>query len=268
MATVSELLLHFEEFWPKNQAEDWDRVGLVVGSADDHVRQILVSVDLTDAVIDEAIKCGASLILTHHPLLLRAVHSVSESETKGYLIAKLIRNNIACFSAHTNADVQNDGASALMAKKFGLINLDILVPVTPEYGHGIIGDLNDPVTLGEFAKVVAAALPAVARKVVFSGREDLIVNRVAICSGSGDGFIGNAIESDADVYVTSDLRHHPAQEAISTPRAGDPLALIDVSHWAAESLWVTGAVKHLNAITGITAIASQINTDPWTQEVN
>lgn len=268
MPRLSELLVTFEEAWPASHADDWDRVGLSVGSKSADISCILVSVDLTHEVIDEAIELGAELILTHHPLLLKGVDSVAEDKLKGSLISRMIRHSIATFSAHTNADVQVDGASRAMAKAFGLNDLRPLVTTEGGFGHGVIGTLRQPVTLGEFAARVSGSLPKTARKVAYSGESDRLISSVAICSGAGDSFLPVVLNSDADVYVTSDLRHHPALDAISTPRSARALALIDVSHWAAESLWVHSAISKLSGLPKIRVIASNVKTDPWTQEVN
>lgn len=268
MPRLSELLSTFEEAWPAAQAEEWDSVGLAVGSNQLEISSVLVSVDLTHEVIDEAIELGAELILTHHPLLLKAVDNVSEDKLKGSLISRLIRQSIATYAAHTNADVQVDGASSAMARAFGLESLQALVPTDGGFGHGVIGFLPKPVTLADFAAVVSNALPITARKVAYSGKPDALVSKVAICSGAGDSFLPIVLNSDADVYVTSDLRHHPTLDAISTPRSTGALSLIDVSHWAAESLWVGAAVNRLSEIPNLRVIASKLNTDPWTQEVN
>lgn len=268
MPKLSDLIDKFETFWPGSHADSWDRVGLLAGSSKAEVSRILVSVDLTEAVIEEAIEFGAELIVTHHPFLLKGLESVSEDRLKGSLIAKLIRAGISVFSAHTNADVQEDGASTLMAKAFGLNNLKPLVSTSAGFGHGVIGTLAAETELANFAKTVSKALPATARKVAFSGNPSRTVKTVAICSGAGDSFLPAVLESEADVYVTSDLRHHPTQDAVLAPREHGPLSLIDVSHWAAESLWVGGAVNRLNTLTGVTALESSINTDPWTREVD
>ena len=268
MIQLTELLKHFEHAWPEGHAEDWDNVGLAVGSKQLEISKVLVAVDLTDSVIDEAIHLGANLILTHHPLLLKPIDSVAEDNLKGSLISKLIQNSIALYCAHTNADVQIDGASNLMAKAFGLQNEIPLIEAKGGFGHGLLGDLAEPMALSDFAAKVARSLPATARKVVFSGNSERLVRRVAVCSGAGDSFLSVVLNSEADVYITSDLRHHPALDAISTPREQGPLALIDVSHWAAESLWVTSALSKLSTLSGIDVVASATVTDPWTQEVN
>lgn len=268
MIQLSALISEFESFWPSAHAEEWDSVGLQVGSKRDQISKVLVAVDLTDTVIDEAISIGANLIVTHHPLLLKPVESVTDEKLKGSLITKLIKNSISLFTAHTNADVQIDGATTQMAKAFGLVDLKPLIATAGGFGHGCIGELPTAVSLREFAKVVSQGLPDTARKVAFAGNPDQAVKVIAICSGAGDSFLPIVLESNADLYITSDLRHHPALDAISTPRSQGPLALIDVAHWAAESLWVQSAVARLANIQGVDVIASTTKTDPWTQEVN
>lgn len=264
---LSELLQRFQGFWPAESAEDWDRVGLIVGDPSSAVSKVLVAVDLTEAVIEEAQNSNCQLILTHHPALLKGVSFLPETDLKGRLVATLNRAGISNFAAHTNADVQTDGASSVMAQRFGLLSLEPLLPVQGSFGHGVIGSLPEPRTLREFADLVSGKLPTVARKVIFAGDPMKLVSRVAVCSGAGDSFLPLVINSDADVYVTSDLRHHPALDAATAPRAKGKLALIDVSHYAAESLWVESACERLRTISGLEVLASSIVTDPWTEEV-
>jgi dinuclear metal center YbgI/SA1388 family protein len=266
---LSQILEKFEGFWPEAHADDWDRVGLVTGSPNQGITKVLVAVDLTTSVIEEAKSLGAELILTHHPVLLKGVNYLGEDSLKGSLITKLIRSNIACFSAHTNADVQTDGASSQMARAFGLNNLRPLVPSAVGFGHGVIGELASSKTLLEFSKVVETALPSTARGVAIAGDSNTPIKTVAICSGAGDAFIGNAIASDADVFVTSDLRHHPVLDALQTPRGNRrALTLIDVSHYAAESLWIASAIARLKELSGLQAVPSTVITDPWTLKEN
>jgi dinuclear metal center YbgI/SA1388 family protein len=264
---LSELTRHFDEFWPENSAEDWDRVGLLVGSSRASIDKVLVSVDLTDSVIDEALENNCQLIVTHHPAILRGLNSVVEDELKGGLVSRLIKSGIANFAAHTNADVQSDGATSELARLLGLTGLEPILGVQTGFGHGVIGTLAKPISLREFASAVDQQLPSVARRIAFAGDPTKVITRVALCSGAGDSFLGKVLETDADVYVTSDLRHHPALDATQTSRENGRLALIDVSHWASESLWVRGAVERISIISGIQGVASKVVTDPWTEEV-
>lgn len=264
---LSEIVAEFETLWPSGTADDWDRVGLTLGSPKAEVRRALFAVDLTHAVLDEAIAKNCELIVTHHPVLLKGVSSLAESELKGALVSRMIRSGLALFTAHTNADVSTGGASSLMAELFELSNLEPLIPGQGSFGHGVIGDLAETTSLATFAKRVSSSLPEVARKVSFAGDANKSITRVAICSGAGDSFLPNVLASEADVYVTSDLRHHVTLDASETPRANGQLALIDVSHWAAESLWVSSAVMRLAVLGDLEAIASEVVTDPWTEEV-
>jgi putative NIF3 family GTP cyclohydrolase 1 type 2 len=190
-----------------------------------------------------------------------------EGELKGGLVSSLIRSGLANFAAHTNADVQIDGATSELAKRLALQNLEPISSVQSGFGHGVLGTLTKPVSLRDFALAVSKQLPDVARKIVFAGEPSKLITRVALCSGAGDSFIERVLETDADVYVTSDLRHHPALDATQTPRVNGKLALIDVSHWASESLWVQTAVERIAGIAGIRGVASKVVTDPWTEEV-
>ena len=266
MPKLSTLIAKFETFWPSSAAEDWDNVGLVVGDDRTEVTKVLVSVDLTHAVIDEAETRGVQLIVTHHPVIYRPLTSLAEDGLKGALVSRAIRAGFAVFSAHTNADSQKDGSSSLLAQAFGLKQLRPLVNSAGSFGHGCIGRLPKPVTLREFALTVAENIPTTARGVAVAGDGDRLVQSVAVCGGAGDSFLGDVLSSDADVYVTSDLRHHPSLDALETPRS-KPLALIDISHFAAESLWVEAAYNRLKELAGLEVFTSQTNTDVWNEVI-
>lgn len=139
----------------------------------------------------------------------------------------------------------------------------------PTRGSGRVGTLATPVTLREFADHAAARFPATAGGLRVSGDPDRVVSRVALCGGSGDFLLDNARRAGADVYVTSDLRHHPASESVQD---GGP-ALIDVAHWAAESMWLPVLRSRLVDALGaaqddtVGVHVSTINTDPWTFRV-
>jgi dinuclear metal center YbgI/SA1388 family protein len=242
--------------WPVASAEDWDKPGLAVGSRKQEISKVLLAVDVTAAVIDEAISIGANLLFTHHPLLLKGVTDVTEDAFKGSLVTKAIRANLALFSAHTNADIVQDGVSDVFAKRIGLVNVRPLVPNGNGIGHGRIGELAGAVQLRELVSLLIDALPTTQRGISASAPEETLVKTVAVCGGAGDSFIGDAFAAGADVYVTSDLRHHVTQEA--------PLPLVDVPHWASESLWLeTAAAQLADLCEGVEFQVSQIVTDPW-----
>ncbi|MEN9955558.1 MAG: hypothetical protein RLY34_365 [Actinomycetota bacterium] len=263
---LSHLISEFENLWPIEGAESWDNPGLVSGYGNQRISRVLLSVDVTGEILGEAQDGEFDLVLAHHPYLLRAVQTISESNPKGALLAKAIRSDISIYAAHTNADIVEAGVSHALAQAFGLENIEPLVPSgSQNVGHGRVGSLPKAAKLGDFARSLAKILPSTASGVRVSGNYEQIVQRVALCGGAGDSFIGNAFEAQADVYVTSDLRHHPTQDA--KERSGlnqNPLALIDVSHWASEWIWLEVAAAQLASIfPNVQFVVSEIRTDPW-----
>ena len=249
-------------------AEDWDAVGLVCGDRAEPVRRVLVAVDPVAAVVDEALETGADLLVTHHPLLLTAVHGIPADDPKGRVAHRLIRGGAALFVAHTNADrAPEGGVNDALAAAVGLTDTRPLEPVAPgsRAGLGRVGRLPRAVPLSMFAADVAAALPVTAAGVRVAGDPALRVQTVAVCGGSGGSLVGAARDAGADVLLTSDLRHHPASEAAEE---GGP-ALLDVAHYASEWPWLPVAAEALARDLGgqVEVAVSRRRTDPWTSSV-
>ncbi|MEN9957584.1 MAG: hypothetical protein RIR46_1192 [Actinomycetota bacterium] len=267
MIQLSQISETFESLWPASGAEPWDAPGFVT-SHSDALTGVLLTVDVTGPVLAEARAKGCNLVVAHHPFLLKGTQDVNHDSLKGSVLSFAIKNSIAIFAAHTNADIVEDGVSDAIAKKLGLTDISPLVATTESVGHGRIGRLAHPMQLQKFAALVAEVMPFSARGVVVAGDPDQVISTVALCGGAGDSFIDAAIASQADVYVTSDLRHHPTLDATLTPRE-KALALVDVSHWAAESLWLESAARSIkNAHEGVPVHVSEVVTDPWVFSIN
>ena len=269
-ATLGMIQLAVEELWPESLAEDWDEVGLVAGHPGAEVHRVMFAVDPTIDVIEEAIDFGAELLITHHPLLLKGVTSVAANTAKGKAVHRLIESGTALMTVHTNGDSAVGGVSDVLADALGLQNVAPLTPAAnglPEEGIGRVGDLEEVLTLGDFAARVYGILPSVAGGVRVSGDRDGLIRRVAVCGGAGDSLFGEVRASNADVYVTADLRHHPASEAREAA-VNDRPYLIDVSHFASEWLWLPAAAEALgNVLTDqghdVEIRVSTTNSDPW-----
>ena len=263
--SLSDVCTVLERLWPADGAEEWDASGLVSGNLAAPVERIMLTVDAVAETVDEAIGSNADLLLAHHPLLLRGVTSVAEDRYKGALLARLIRADCALVAAHTNADVVADGTSAVFAKLLGVQHTHPIVDgERPGTGIGRIGRLEHPTTVGRLARRIADVLPATAGGIRAAGDYDAVVNTVALCAGAGDAYLANEAVRSADVYVTSDLRHHPASEAREQARVAGGPALIDVSHWASEWLWLETAARQLSeALPEIAITISETRTDPW-----
>lgn len=372
MARLADLVSLLHSWYPPATAESWDAVGLVTGDPAAEVRRVMFAVDPTEAVAAEAVEWGADLLVVHHPLFLKPVHSVAATTPKGRTLHRLAAAGCGLLTAHTNADQAVGGVSEAMAYALGLRDVEPLVPapaapldklttyvpldhaervrtaladagagavgdydscsfstpgegrfrplaganptigevgraeVVPEErvemvlprarraavlsallaahpyetpahdvveladtqvtgtGTGRVGDV-EATTLGEFARAVARALPSTAGGVRVAGDPERPVRRVALVGGSGDFLLDAMANSDVDVYVTSDLRHHPASEFLE--RQGP--ALIDVAHWAAEWTWLPVVEARLRAHVGATVETrvSTLRTDPWTMLV-
>ncbi|WP_338747944.1 Nif3-like dinuclear metal center hexameric protein [Janibacter alittae] len=268
---LRDVLAALEEMYPIDSAQPWDRVGLVTGDPDQPVRRVHAAVDPTLEVIEEAREAGADLLITHHPLLLRGVHSVATTSAKGASVTSLVVSDIALYVAHTNADVADPGVNTALAQACGLTGTE---PLTAGEGAlGRVGDLAVEVSLATFAERLADALPPAPGGIRVSGPADGRVRRVALLGGAGDGLIDAARAAGADVYVTADLRHHPALEAREEARAGGGTPfLVDAGHWASESLWLEHLLVRLRNclaaagadVVGWDGHVSTICTDPWT----
>lgn len=265
MTTVNDVAVAIESLWPRAGAREGDVIGLTVGSREAPVRRILLAVDPVADTVDEAVEIGADVLLAHHPLLLRGVNEVSQDAYKGALIVKLIKADIALFAAHTNADVVERGTSGVLATALGLQGVRAIDPDPgASTGIGRAGELGEPMALGELARAVSALLPETAGGVRVAGPAEARVQRVALCGGSGDSLLGHAEVVAADVYLTADLRHHPASEARERALGGGGPWLIDMSHWASEWLWLDAAAAQLReSLPGVEVHVSTRRTDPW-----
>ena len=260
MVKLNELIGHFEKLWPMGDAEQWDRPGLMIGDPSQDVSKVLLTVDVTMETLESAVSKSAQLVLSHHPMFLRGVTSLPETSFQGEMAAFAIRNHLAVFSAHTNADFQESGVSATLARSLGL---ESLVPLDPLIGQGVIGEVQ-PTSLVDFARKVARTLPAVASGIKTSGDPEKQISRVGLVAGAGDSFLQRGLSSNLDLFITSDLRHHPASDFVAQSKLQDGPALMDVAHWAAEWMWLEVAATELAMAFGSVEFeVSDINTDPW-----
>lgn len=264
--TVEQVQAVIESLWPLSGAEGWDAPGLLAGDPAASVGCIHLAVDAVLDTVDEAVAAGADLLITHHPLLLRGVTSVAADSYKGAVLTRLIKADCALIAAHTNADVVETGTSAVFAAALGLVDARPIVASSaiPTRGIGRVGTLPQPTTLGTLARALGELLPATASGIRVSGDFDAPITTIALCGGAGDSLLSEPAVLAADVYITSDLRHHPASEARENAKIAGGPALIDVSHWASEWLWLETAAAELRAaLPELTVTVSELRTDPW-----
>lgn len=290
MPMLKQVVDVLETLYPLRYAESWDHPGLIVGDLSAPVRRIEFAADPTMEVVRQAIERGTDLLVCHHPLLFRSVHEVSGLGVHGDIVRRLSQAGCALWVGHTNADAAYRGTGMAAADLFGLVDQRPLVPIddptaVQPVGLGRVGSLPEPMTLEAFARRVADVLPHTELGVQVCGPLDATVRTVAVLPGSGDSLFDEVRAAGVDVYVTSDLRHHPATDAIEQARyeaamrgrgiglgSGDaairPL-LINTPHSAIESLWFHYALEDVpQAVEQATGERPQVywnrmNTDPW-----
>jgi dinuclear metal center YbgI/SA1388 family protein len=269
---LSEVLATLDVLWPPERAEHWDAVGTVCGDPDATVTRVLIAVDPVQDIADEAVRLGAGLIVTHHPLYLRGTTTVAAATFKGRVVHTLIKHDIALHVAHTNADTADPGVSDALA---GALGLRVVRPLVPDLtdragrrGLGRICELDRPATLRDFAARAAHRLPATAQGIRIAGDPDALVRTVAVSGGSGDSLFDDVRAAGVDAFLTADLRHHPASEAVSEAALHTPLGLVDAAHWATEWPWCEQAAAQLDEISDrhdwdLRVHVSKTVTDPW-----
>lgn len=274
---LAQVVAAFHDLYPPQLAAGWDASGLVCGRTAAPVRHVHFAVDALAATADEAVEHGAGLLITHHPLLLRGAQFIPDTDYKGHVLHTLIEGQCGLLGAHTNADAAIAGVNEALCDALNLTDRTALAePQTQELGGeehlvgtGRVGTLPEPLTLRALSERLADALPATAGGLRIAGRPEQRVSRVALCGGAGDSLFEAVRSVGADVYITADLRHHPASEFREQELVrGTECALIDCSHAASESLWLQRAGERLQALLAerghsITFTVSSLNTDPW-----
>ncbi|MBU4485234.1 Nif3-like dinuclear metal center hexameric protein [bacterium] len=226
---VKDIYKIVDKFAPFDLAEEWDNVGLLLGSMDNEVKGVLLTLDVTLDVIKEAKNKNANLIIAHHPFLFEPLRKIDTSTFVGKMIKDAMENGINIIAAHTNLDGTKDGLNDYLAKAYRMINLKPLQKSLkyPSVGVGRVGEVKGEIYLKDLIKHVKKVNNV--NEVGVVGDLEQKVKKIAVCSGSGGGLFKEVKASGADCYITGELKHSMGLEAQSMG-----MALIDVSHYASE----------------------------------
>ena len=243
MAKVSEIRDYFNTKAPYYMKLDFDNVGMLVGFCDAEVTKAVTALDITDEVIEEAIRCGAQLIVSHHPLLFDAIKRVTDDDPKGRKIIRMIENGISAICLHTNLDTADGGVNdclmaALGGKVTGLLAPHGNHPDGRPYGVSRLGELPQPMAFTEFLTHTKNALRSNGLRYVDGGKP---VHKIACCGGSGGSEMELAYAAGCDTYVTADLKY---DHFLWAKEAG--LNLIDADHFCTENVVVPYIKQMLN----------------------
>ncbi len=208
MATVNEIFELLNKFAPAERKMDFDNVGFLVGTGESVVTKILVALDITDDVVQEAIDIGAQLIVSHHPLFF-SLKAVNDSDSTGRKIVKMLANGISAICMHTNLDAADGGVNDALACTVGLNDMEILtVEGTDsngvEYCCGRIGVLRHPMEMAKYLELVKEVLKTNGLRYYDSGKD---VNKVAVVGGSGGSYLEQAYQKGCDTIITADVKY-------------------------------------------------------------
>jgi GTP cyclohydrolase I len=260
---VSDINHFFEEKAPLYLAEEWDNVGILLGSMEREVHKVLVCLDVTKAVVREAINLKVDLIISHHPLIFKGIKRINEDSQKGSVIYSLIQNDISVYCAHTNLDVADEGVNEQLAKSIGLTNLKNLNDYKTEeksgkvYGLGRYGELEKALSLSDFISLVKNKLSV--DHLRFIGSIDRDIKTVAVFCGSFDEDYSGFLKSGADILLTSDLKYHTASDIMEMG-----LCVIDAGHFNTEKIIIAKLIQQLEQVfPQIEFKGSTVEVDPF-----
>lgn len=206
---IREVVDALERFAPLPLQEGFDNAGLQVGLTEAEVSGALLCLDVTERVVDEAVELGCNLIVSHHPLIFRALKQISGTDEVQRSVVKAIQNNVTIVSMHTNIDNAQGGVNFKMAEKMGLTECRFLAPKTVngvECGGGVVGTLPEPMAAADFVAMIKRAFGA--ESAMCNGLLKRRISTVAMCGGAGSFMLGDAIAAGADAFVTGEMHYH------------------------------------------------------------
>lgn len=233
-----EIIDVIETTYPKSAALPWDNVGLLVGRMEKEVKKIYVALDVTEKIIEAAIKEQVDLIIAHHPLIFSPLKRITDEQFIGKRVVDLLQHDISCYAMHTNYDVL--GMAELSGKRMGITRKEPLEVTMPEENEGIgrIGFFEKEMTLEACCELVKKKFQLPDVKVF--GDLQMKVARAAISPGSGKSMIDIAIQKGAQVLITGDIGHHEGIDALARG-----LAVADAGHYGLEHIFIEDMMNFL-----------------------
>lgn len=243
-----------EKSFPLSYAEGYDNVGLLLGREYKEIKSILIALEVTEKVINEAIENNVDMIISHHPLIFKPLKNITDSSYIGSLALKLLEHKICLYASHTNFDSANNGMNDILCKKIGLTNAESLEDIG-EYSIGRIGYLKEDMNFKEFCFLLKEKFSI--ENIIVSGDLDRTIKKVAVLGGSGADYLPLALKKGCDCLVTGDIKHH---SALDYSHMG--LNIIDLTHFNSEIIFKEGFKEFLEKEVEVNIILSKVETNP------
>lgn len=255
MNLVSEIYTYIDSYAPFSTQEKWDNSGLLTGSMNKKVSKVLVTLDITNEVADEAAEIGAELIIAHHPVIFKPLYSLSENEPS----CKILKSGISAICVHTPYDVAEGGMSDILMNLVGFEKSEGILEITGQrnksYGFGTIGVASQEYQADELAKKLKNILGCTVVRYTDGGKP---IKKAAFCTGSGGNLIEAALNQGADAYITSEVKHD--QWLLAKQRG---ISVFDCGHFHTENIGMIRLCKMLAAdFSNIEFVMSEVNKDP------
>lgn len=232
-------IIDFMNNWAKLEyQETWDNSGAQI-NLNGETSSVTIALDLTDKVIDMAIKNDSKLIITHHPMFFSGLKSIDENTYIGKIIIKAIKNNISIYSAHTSLDIAENGVNDVLCEVIGLNEIEGLSMADSGYMIGKVGYLEKEKLLKDIYLELSEKLNYSNIRIYGDIKNN--IKKIAVCGGSGSSMIDDAIKKDVDLYITGDIKHHDAQYAYE-----NNITLMDISHFNGEKLVLNKVASELS----------------------
>lgn len=255
--TIENITDYLEKIAPLKYQESYDNAGLLVGSKKQEITGILITLDSTEKVLDEAIENNCNLIIAHHPIIFTGLKKLNDENYIQRVISKAIKNDIAIYASHTNLDSISTGVNKKISDKLQLKNLEFLSEKSKEekIGAGMIGNLTKPMTTQGFLTHLKKSMDLICIRHTEIG--DKKIQKVAVCGGSGSFLLKDAITKNADAFVTSDFKYHEFFD-------GENNTLIaDIGHYESEVYTKDLFYEFLTQkFSNIAVLLSNVNTNP------
>ena len=252
---LKEIIAALERLAPLRLQEEWDNSGLQVGFPEAEVGRVLVCLDITEGIVDEAIAKGCNMIVSHHPLLFKALRQVSDATYQQRCVVRALSAGISIYSAHTSLDNAPGGVNHKIAELLGLQNLRWLSPLDGEdAGSGLLGELPRPEKDADFlARVKRSFGVQCLRHSALDGRE---IRRVALCGGAGAFLLGDAVRAGADCFLSGEFHYHDYFE-------NGGVLLAELGHYQSEQFTQDLLLEYLTTnCPGLKVVKTAIDTNP------
>lgn len=238
---VAEIIAVLERFSPVEYAESYDNVGLLVGDSEAECKGIILGLDLTLELIEEAERLECNLIITHHPIFFKPLKKLNYQNYEGRLVQALLSKKLHLYVLHTNWDRMPKGVSYGIANKIGLENLEFILNsrINSELtiGYGIWGNLPEPMKTEDFLFKIKELF--VCQVIRHSRLVHSQISRIGVCGGSGGFLIEKAYEHELDILLTADLKYHDF-----FPHK-DTLIICDIGHYESEQFAMQEVYEYL-----------------------